>query len=31
MMSGAPVFAGTQVPIQTVFGYLEGYNDLDIL
>jgi uncharacterized protein (DUF433 family) len=28
-MSGAPVF-GTRVPIQTIFDYLEGGDDLEI-
>lgn len=30
IMSGAPVFAGTRVPIQTIFDYLEGGDDLEI-
>ena len=28
IMSGAPVFAGTGVPIQNLFDYLEGGEDL---
>jgi uncharacterized protein (DUF433 family) len=28
IMSGAPVFAGTRVPVQTLFDYLEGGDDL---
>ncbi len=28
IMSGAPVFAGTRVPIQNLFDYLEGGEDL---
>jgi len=28
VMSGAPVFAGTRVPIQTLFDYIEGGEDL---
>jgi uncharacterized protein (DUF433 family) len=27
-MSGTPVFAGTRVPIQNLFDYLEGGEDL---
>jgi uncharacterized protein (DUF433 family) len=27
-MSGAPVFAGTRVPIQNIFDYIEGGEDL---
>ena len=27
-MSGAPVFAGTRVPVQTLFDYLEAGDDL---
>jgi len=27
-MSGAPVFAGTRVPIQNLFDYIEGGEDL---
>ena len=27
-MSGTPVFAGTRVPIQNLFDYLEGDDDL---
>jgi len=30
VMSGAPVFAGTRVPIQTIFDYLEGGDDLEM-
>ena len=30
VMSGAPVFAGTRVPIQTLFDYLEGGDDLEM-
>ncbi|WP_299287523.1 DUF433 domain-containing protein [uncultured Mucilaginibacter sp.] len=29
IMSGAPVFAGTRVPIQNLFDYLENGEDLD--
>jgi uncharacterized protein (DUF433 family) len=29
VMSGAPVFAGTRVPIQTIFDYIEGGDDLE--
>ena len=29
-MSGAPVFAATRVPIQTLFDYLEGGDDLEM-
>jgi uncharacterized protein (DUF433 family) len=29
IMSGAPVFAGTRVPIQTIFDYIEGGDDLE--
>ena len=29
IMSGAAVFAGTRVPIQTIFDYIEGGNDLE--
>ena len=29
VMSGTPVFLGTRVPIQTLFDYLEGGDDLD--
>jgi uncharacterized protein (DUF433 family) len=29
VMSGAPVFAGTLVPIQTIFDYIEGGDDLE--
>ncbi len=28
IMSGAPVFAGTRVPIQNLFDYLESGEDL---
>lgn len=28
-MSGTPCFAGTRVPIQNLFDYLEGGDDLD--
>jgi uncharacterized protein (DUF433 family) len=28
IMSGTPVFAGTRVPVQTLFDYLEGGDDL---
>ncbi|MEO6286223.1 MAG: DUF433 domain-containing protein [Dyadobacter sp.] len=28
IMSGAPVFAGTRVPVQNLFDYLEGGEDL---
>ena len=28
VMSGAPVFAGTRVPIQTIFDYLKGGDDI---
>lgn len=28
VMSGAPVFAGTRVPIKNLFDYLEGGDDL---
>lgn len=28
VMSGSPVFAGTRVPIQNLFDYIEGDNDL---
>ena len=30
IMSGAPVFAGTRVPIQTLFDYLESGDDLEL-
>ena len=30
IMSGTPVFAGTRVPIQTMFDYLEGGDDLEM-
>ena len=29
IMSGTPVFAGTRVPIKTLFDYIEGGDDLD--
>ena len=29
VMSGAPVFAGTRVPVQTLVDYLEGGEPLD--
>ena len=28
VMSGTPVFAGTRVPVQTLFDYIEGGDDL---
>jgi uncharacterized protein (DUF433 family) len=28
VMSGAPVFAGTRVPVQNLFDYIEGGEDL---
>jgi len=28
-MSGTPVFAGTRVPVQNLFDYMEGGDDLD--
>jgi uncharacterized protein (DUF433 family) len=28
IMSGAPVFAGTSVPVQNLFDYIEGGEDL---
>ena len=28
IMSGTPVFAGTRVPVKTLFDYLEGGDDL---
>ena len=28
-MSGAPVFVGTRVQVQTLFDYIEGGEDLD--
>ncbi len=28
-MGGTPVFAGTRVPIQTLFDYMEGGDDLN--
>jgi uncharacterized protein (DUF433 family) len=30
VMSGAAVFAGTRVPVQTIFDYIEGGDDLEI-
>ncbi len=30
VMSGTPVFAGTRVPVQTIFDYLEGGDDLEM-
>ena len=29
IMSGTPVFAGTRVPIQNLFDYIEGGDDLN--
>jgi len=29
VMSGTPVFAGTRVPVQNLFDYMEGGDDLD--
>jgi uncharacterized protein (DUF433 family) len=29
VMSGTPVFSGTRVPIQNLFDYIEGGDDLD--
>jgi uncharacterized protein (DUF433 family) len=29
VMSGTPVFSGTRVPVQTLFDYLEGGDDLN--
>lgn len=29
IMSGTPVFAGTRVPVQNLFDYLEGGYDVD--
>ncbi|WP_207632601.1 DUF433 domain-containing protein [Foetidibacter luteolus] len=29
VMSGTPVFAGTRVPVQTLFDYIEGGDDLN--
>ena len=29
IMSGTPVFAGTRVPVQTLFDYIEGGDDLN--
>ena len=29
VMSGTPVFAGTRVPVQNLFDYLEGGDDLN--
>ncbi|MDQ2753301.1 MAG: DUF433 domain-containing protein [Bacteroidota bacterium] len=28
-MNGSPVFAGTRVPVQSLFNYLEGGDDLN--
>ncbi len=28
-MGGTPVFTGTRIPIQTLFDYIEGGDDLD--
>ncbi|MDB5222492.1 MAG: hypothetical protein JWN83_1159 [Chitinophagaceae bacterium] len=28
-MGGTPVFTGTRVPVQTLFDYIEGGDDLD--
>lgn len=28
IMSGTPVFAGTRVPVQNLFDYIEGVEDL---
>ena len=30
VMSGAAVFAGTRVPVQTIFDYIEGGDDLEV-
>lgn len=30
-LSGAAVFAGTRVPVQTLFDYLEGGDPLDLI
>jgi uncharacterized protein (DUF433 family) len=30
VMSGTPVFAGTRVPVQTLFDYIEGGEDLSV-
>ncbi len=30
IMSGAPVFKGTRVPIKNLFDYLEGGYDIDV-
>jgi uncharacterized protein (DUF433 family) len=30
VMSGAPVFAGTRVPVQTLLDYIEGGDSIDI-
>ncbi len=29
VMSGTPVFAGTRVPVQNLFDYIEGGEDLE--
>lgn len=29
IMSGTPVFAGTRVPVQSLFDYIEGGEDLN--
>jgi uncharacterized protein (DUF433 family) len=29
-MSGAAVFTGTRVPVQTIFDYIEGRDDLEV-
>jgi uncharacterized protein (DUF433 family) len=29
IMSGTPVFAGTRVPVQNLFDYIEGGDDLE--
>jgi uncharacterized protein (DUF433 family) len=29
VMSGTPVFAGTRVPVQNLFDYIEGGDDLE--
>lgn len=31
IMGGTPVFSGTRVPIQTLFDYIEGGDDLEKL
>jgi uncharacterized protein (DUF433 family) len=30
VMSGAPVFAGTRVPVQTLLDYIEGGDSIDV-